>query len=360
VCSTNLETIRALRLSTPRKLTGMARRLWSTIILGAGPVGLTTALFAARRGKVVIVHPPRTDGSDPQRIDSVPVSPLALFVELGLHPADLAVDCVHDIRLVAWASRHPVLSKCAASVHVERPRLERMLLKLVQLRSEIELRSDLTIHDLPPADLILDATGRRAISARERFRVSTPRIGRTLIARGVFSKRQQALRLACLPTGYAYRLGNQTTMTLGLVEDRAARNTTPYSIFDRLWKFGAGWLLRELSIDDMAPGKGGAASVQWTDGEGPIIRVGDAAFARDALASQGIANGISHGLRVLEQRGDLGRLAQAQHSEMVSHVTRLATLMSTCRHRHCESWLNHRKALAMASSAFSCLSPRSG
>ena len=321
------------------------RPAWSTIILGAGPIGLTTALFAARRGKVLLVLPSRGGSIEPPRIDSVPVSLLALFLELGLHPAELGVECVHDTRLTAWESHRPVLSRCAATVHLERPRLERMLLKLVRLRGEIELRSDVSINELPHADLILDATGRRAVSARERFGGSMPRVCRTFVARGVFSKRQQVLRLACLPTGYAYRLGNRTTMTLGLVEDRLLEKGTSSSVLARLGELEAGWLVREFPLVDLKPGKGGAASVQWTDTGGSIIRIGDAAFARDALASQGISNGISSGLRILKLRDRRTGVLDRQLSEIFSHITRVTDLISTCRHRNSNSWWTYRRAL---------------
>ena len=172
-----------------------------------------------------------------------------------------------------------------------------------------------------------------------------PRVCRTFVARGVFSKRQQVLRLASLPTGYAYRLGNRTTMTLGLVEDRPLEKGTSCSVLERLGELEAGWLLREFPLVDLKPGRGGPASVQWTDGEGSIIRIGDAAFARDALASQGIANGISNGLRAVKLRDTRTGALDRQLSEIFSHITRVAEFISTCRHRDSDSWWNYRRAL---------------
>ena len=79
----------------------MAGGAWETVILGGGPVGLTTALIAARQGGVLVVLPRQAHARTPLRIDCVPVSLLALFIELGMHPADLGITAVHHHRLVA-------------------------------------------------------------------------------------------------------------------------------------------------------------------------------------------------------------------------------------------------------------------
>jgi hypothetical protein len=104
----------------------VTRIRWDAVIVGAGTVGLLTALAASRRGRVLVVtnrkaraagalpaegdfrfaaegvssaQCPRSRGygsrSRAPRIDAVPVSFLALLVEFGVHPAEIGSDSVH-------------------------------------------------------------------------------------------------------------------------------------------------------------------------------------------------------------------------------------------------------------------------
>ena len=54
---------------------------------------------------------------------------------------------------------------------------------------------------------------------------------------------------------------------------------------------------------------------------GTAIRIGDAAVARDALASQGIANGISAGLSLFEGLDPERTYCRRTRTEILSHLT---------------------------------------
>jgi 2-polyprenyl-6-methoxyphenol hydroxylase-like FAD-dependent oxidoreductase len=83
----------------------MAEQVWDTLILGAGPVGLVTALAAARSGRVLVMAPRIPQNTQALRIDSVPLALLALFVEFGLHPSEINAGETHDHRLAAWEAK---------------------------------------------------------------------------------------------------------------------------------------------------------------------------------------------------------------------------------------------------------------
>ena len=310
-----------------------------TIILGAGPVGLVAALFAARRGPVTVVLPRGNPAYSIPRIDSIPVALLALLVEAGLHPSSINAETVHDSRLVAWQNADPAVVRGAATVHVERPLLERSLLALTERQSRISFASGMRVCDLPSAVCVLDATGRRAVSAKMRFAPRNPAMCRGFIVRGVFSASQQSFRIAALPAGYAYRIGNQRIMMVGFVQGRKEWATSALSVDETLRRFRADWLLAGLPKNWQGEkSRGGVASLQWTSGDGPIRRVGDAALARDALASQGVANGISDGLAAIEEPHSSAPDENGASAECRLHARRLHNLIQDCCWRDSDYW----------------------
>ena len=60
-----------------------------------------------------------------------------------------------------------------------------------------------------------------------------------------------------------------------------------------------------------------------SSGSGRAIRIGDAAVARDALASQGIANGISGGLSLFEGLDAVETYCWRTQAEILSHLSNL-------------------------------------
>lgn len=311
------------------------------VILGAGPVGLVTAMVAARRGRVTVVSPRSATSSNLSRIDAVPISLLALFVEVGVHPAELDVSHVHDHRLVAWRSPDPIVVRGAAMVHVKRPLLERTLLMAAGRYPNINFATSIDLRSLPEATLVLDATGRRAISAEQRLAPDNPAVCRAFSQNGHYSAAQQAFRIAALPAGYAYRIGTATTVMVGLVQSRAEWQQAAPSIDGILRRYGADWLLCGLSNPSArSPARGGVASVQLSSG-GSIQRVGDAAFARDALASQGIANGISSGLTVLDRPETAPGRPDGSLTDGGHHLKTLRGLIADCRYGDSEYWRSY-------------------
>ena len=143
----------------------MAEEVWDTVILGAGPVGLVTALAAAQYGSVLVMSPQVQHGGCVRRVDAVPLALLALFVEFGLHPSAIKAAETHEYRLAAWENKTPELVRGAATVHIERPLLERSLIALARRHPAITIRFGDLPSRWPAARMRLDATGRRAVSA---------------------------------------------------------------------------------------------------------------------------------------------------------------------------------------------------
>ena len=329
----------------------MAVGAWDTLILGGGPVGLTTALIAARQGSVLVLLPRQAHARTPLRIDCVPVSLLALFIELGLHPAELGVTAVHHHRLVAWESLAPQVVHGAGTVHIVRPLLERCLLERVRAHRAITIVTGARLEALPAAGRFLDATGRRAVTAEHRYSPANPAILRASVVSGAFSRAQQAFRLASLPTGYAYRLGTRDMLMLGVVQGREQWRARVGPSAEKLGAAGIEWLLAGMTRTANESSIGGVASVQWSSGSGRAIRIGDAAVARDALASQGIANGISGGLSLFEGL-DAGRsYCRRIRTDIVSHFSTLQQLIRSCAHSAYPFWENYADFIARATLA---------
>jgi hypothetical protein len=326
----------------------VAHRGCDTVVLGGGPVGLAIALIAARYGRVIVVLPRRSAAAARLRIDCVPVALLALFVEFGIHPTELGASAVHDHRLVAWSDTAPQAVHGAGTVHIIRPALERCLFERARAHRAIAFVTGLRLDALPATAQILDATGRTAITAERRHRPVNPAILRGIIRRGGFSRAQQAFRLASLPTGYAYRLGTADALMVGLVQGRDQWRERAGTLAERLRAAGAEWLLAGINGDGGAGTIGGVASVQWSSGFGSEIRIGDAALARDALASQGLANGISASLALFEGPGTDDAYFQRVNTEIHHHLSTLQRLIGSCAYREHPYWADYTKFLGHA------------
>jgi hypothetical protein len=319
----------------------MAHPRWNTAIIGAGPVGLATALMAARRGKSLVISRPRPNCARAFRIDSVPAPLLALLVELGLHPARLGMEEIHDQRLIAWEGAEPRIVPSAATVHLMRPLLEEALLELARRHVNITLEEERFSAAAPPASLCLDATGRASVSASRRIVPDNPALCRVFALRGAFSKAQQTFRMAATPYGYVYRSGVANAMVLGVVQGRREWAAPIRDLAHYLPAAGADWLIAGLDAGSFRRAMGGAACVQWNIGPASPIRIGDAAFARDPLSSQGMSNGISDGLKAC----DAGAEAQDRDAELRGHIGNLRKTISACRYADCPYWSGYASAL---------------
>jgi hypothetical protein len=331
----------------------MQRRGYDTIIVGGGPVGLATALIAARSGSVLVVLARQPSAVGALRIDCVPAALLALFIELGIHPFELGASKVHDARLLAWEGATPDAVRGAATVHILRPLLEERLLACVRATPAIKVEAATALHALPPARRVLDATGRRALTAERRRSPANQSILRGIVLRGSFSHAQQAFRLASLPTGYAYRLGTADALMVGLVQGREQLRDSRDPFDTSLKLAEASWLTAGLDCDGAERSIGGVASVQWSEGADRAIRIGDSALARDSLASQGIANGIAAALALFESAASGEEYRQRVEAERITHLATLQRLYANCRHQGEPFWRDYgvflRQHLAAAS-----------
>src|SRR5689334_19329584 len=106
-----------------------------TVILGAGPAGLATALALARQPRVCVIASALPSMTDPPRVDVVPAAFLALLIELGVHPAQLGVTVLHSRRRLAWGTAQPEVVEGRAVAHIERPALELALLAALKRTS---------------------------------------------------------------------------------------------------------------------------------------------------------------------------------------------------------------------------------
>lgn len=321
--------------------TGAARP--DTVVIGAGAVGLFAALAAARHGSVLLIARP---GAPRARVDAIPLPLLGLLVEFGIHPAQLEVDDVHDARLVAWRSPEPAAVPGAATVHIDRRRLEQALRERVQAEPRIAIASASTLApEHARASRVLDATGRRAVSSVARVAPPRPLVARSYLVPGRFSRAQQAFRIACIADGYVYRLGTRSAITLGVVravaDGQASRD-------DAGCLGAAAWVSDGCPCAGLRPpGRGGLASVQWSIGPASPIRIGDAALARDALASQGLATGFSDALRVLRGQTTDER-ASWLADQRRDHLGAIAHAIDDAHHRQTEFWSGYRQFVRRA------------
>jgi hypothetical protein len=112
---------------------------------------------------------------------------------------------------------------------------------------------------------------------------------------------------------------------------------------------GIDWLLAGMPRSAKENSIGGVASVQWSTGSGRAIRIGDAAVARDALASQGIANGISGGLSLFEGLDAVETYCRRTRTEILSHLSNLQELIRSCAHSAHPFWESYADFLARGS-----------
>jgi hypothetical protein len=311
------------------------------------------ALAAARTGPVILYG--RRDNLGPPRVDSVPAPLLALLLEFGVHPAEIGVSDLEDTRMASWESRDPVVLRTRATAHVMRSELDRAL------RREVERSPAVTIvhtidHDAwRTAARVIDASGRSAVSAVRRVRPAKPFLARTITATGQFSRAVRAFQLAATPGGYVYRLGTPALLTFGIVAPKQFRHE---AVACELRRLGLAWILSGLpSLETMAAGRSGIASVQWSEGPQHPIRVGDAALARDSLSSQGITNGLSDALHASEDETGLWR---RHNEERQAHLASLIRQIEWCWCASSSNWMGYQAFLKRHLDAMKAVSVGNG
>jgi hypothetical protein len=332
----------------------MAHTSRDTTILGAGPAGLATALGLSGRSRVRIIAPTLPAVTDVARVDMVPAAFLAFLLELGVHPSQIGVHDLHDVRFIAWSGAEPEMVRGKAMAHVERPALELALLAAIERLSAVRILPGSASQLAASDERVIDATGRRAFSSTRITGLREPWIGRVFSLRGQFEKADQAFRMAALPGGYAYRMASPRLLIVGVVLSTALARPTPQDIEKYIHAAGAGWLLEGLGrLASLQAGKGGVASVQWSDGSAAIQRVGDAALARDSLSAQSLCSGLSDAVSMVRRSEYAAQWLYRQHEQLKSHLGYLARIIGHSRFHSEAPWSQYRQFLKQNAGIFS-------
>ena len=326
-------------------------------MLGAGPVGLVAALELSKNFPTKLVTRELPSREDLPRVEAVPASLLALLVEFGIKPQQLGVDDLHESRQIAWEQEDAIESHAPVAAHVERPSLDLALLQAVIASGRVSVALSNQRDGYEPVlaaarrnDLrLVDATGRRSVSASKKMQPVKPWAARTFLALRQSCSASPGLRIAALPGGFVYRLGSSRHIVLGIVGRHKTILGDPLSLERQLQEVGAGWILIGLpALAELIPGKVSAASVQWaTDGAG--WRIGDAALARDTLSSQGLAAGISEALycaAAVRASGDATLWSLRQGEQRAKHLRSLEQLIARCRFGEEDIWSEYAEFVA--------------
>jgi hypothetical protein len=324
----------------------MSRVSCGTTILGAGSAGLAAALALSGRSQVRIISPTIPTATDAARVDMVPAAFLAFLLELGVHPSQIGVQDLHDVRYIAWTGATPETVHGAAMAHIQRPALELALLAAVERMSGIRILPDSPSYLTDSDERLIDATGRRAFSTKQTVGLAAPWIAHVFSLRGVFEKADQAFRMAALPAGYVYRLASPKLLSVGVVLSKAAGRLTPQDIERYIRSAGAGWVIEDLRpLDSIQTGRGGIASVQWSSGLSPMLRVGDALLGRDSLSAQGLCSGLSDAAMLVRDTSRSDQWANRQRAQLTRHLRYLATAIDRSRFRAENAWSDYRQFL---------------
>lgn len=340
-------------------------RLSEVAVIGSGPAAMLCALAAARgnrRVRLYVEEPDSKPGAAIESVQAAPASIISLLVEFGVVPAQLGVSGTNSVRQIGWETEQPVAIECAPGVHLERPALERALLAQVLRCNRVAIEP--TSHHAPSwngmqwnvgsheADYLIDATGRRAITARCRV---APEI-RWFASLWQFlrPKSDEAispLAIASLPGGYAYRISSRKVVTLATVGPTLGKIRQYDDFREILDQARAAWIARGLSKPSCNLGSPTNSSVQWTAdtdcSSRHLVRIGDAALAREPLASQGISAALSDALYTVEaiDSGQLHLLEMRQREQRNRHVESLRRILGSGLHRESAEWSKYRRWL---------------
>jgi hypothetical protein len=157
-----------------------------------------------------------------------------------------------------------------------------------------------------------------------------------------------SLQLASAPDGYAYRLGTADWLTIGWVGP-ARPPRIGAQLRQRITSAGAGWVLDDVAIADSCPTHRRPASAALPHPGAAAIPIGDAALARDALASQGLSIGLSDSCLVADPSVDRATMADRHRDALTRHLRHLHQTILDCRHRDQPCWSDYLDWLAARS-----------
>jgi 2-polyprenyl-6-methoxyphenol hydroxylase-like FAD-dependent oxidoreductase len=326
-------------------------RSFDLAILGAGPAGLAAALIASQSARVVLIADKIPGRSWDLRIEAVPARTLAMLAELGIAPAALGATALHDGHWSAWETEEPRFQPTAPTAHVERPVLEQALFaRLCAERIAFLVEPCTPHHDgdvfwAPGwrAEHLIDATGRAAITAHKRVAAAHPWASRFWWSDNAQGHATSAFAITPLCDGYAYRIGSGARIGVGVVGRSRLLRATLMRVAEMLREAGAQWLLDGLPpLAQMHTGASGPCSVQWASGS-PASLIGDAALARDALSSQGLAGSLSDAFHAVEAifNNTPQRLAERHSENRASHLALLHDLIGRCRLSEAPIWRDY-------------------
>ena len=326
------------------------------VVLGSGPVGLVAALRGRQLGMDVRVYTNSLGAPrESPRVECVPAQVVALLVEFGVSPKRVGVDALFRQRTIQWAGGAVATSPAPDAAHIERPALEIALLEsALRAGAKIDvLREDLVQEfrrrHREGECILLDASGRSAVTAMQRISPRRPLVARLFHLPTRPSLRGSGLMIAAGPEGYAYRLANAATLTLGVVGRKDFVQGDAAQIVAKIAQF-APWLVENIPSAHMQPGASGAASVQWSVGENiESVLVGDASFARDALASQGLAMGLSDALKTFAQanKGVLAPPRSDEKKQISAHCQRTVQQIKRSAFGSARSWVEYSEFLSV-------------
>ncbi len=316
------------------------------VVIGAGPAALACALWRARHGRVFVVRPEKASSqTDAAWIEAVPTRTIAELVALGIHPHDLGVREFVHTRAIAWRSPEPEIMDTYPAAHLERPALEHALLAL----AERHRRIDFVPHDALASwsqagptragsgTYIIDASGRRALTATRVHRPRRPWIARTFAVECDPRRGVAPLMVAALPNGYLYRAAGARSTTVGVVGRGSMLAGSGRDVCLRLLDSTARWAVVDLAARAWRSIGSRPASLQWAEFDNTVA-IGDAAFARDALSSQGLACSLADARYAAHVANDHDRQALAERSRLAceSHA---AALLRMAREQWCNTGL---------------------
>jgi hypothetical protein len=302
----------------------------SRTVVGSGATALAAALFATHNGTVDLYArmPPKRARS----VESIPAAALNLLLELGVTPEELDVEGLSRPRLVAWEDSEILPVEGPACAHIDTAALHDAMTRRAMRHPAIRVQSPSGMP-APPAGWV-DATGRRAVSARGHRR--PPRTWTAALAT-VPAIGTGELRLAAAHDGYAYRLGSARWTTIGWVAP-GRPPLTGAELCARIQSQDAAWILDGIHIPDNQGTFRRPASAAVPESAGTAVPLGDAALARDALASQGVSIGLSDARLIAHPTMAADAMARRHQQAIGRHFHHLTDMVSRGRFAHAPSW----------------------
>lgn len=266
------------------------------VILGAGPAGTVAAMLAAAQGMDVLIidsgHPPAA------RIESLPPMGRALAYDLGLQPA---LDAAFLGRVASIDLHRPASSETRRSAPADAPDLLdratlHAALHTLARRSGAKLATGRGWIGSSPTPTV--ALGDRRFFPRviidARGRAALPRAIRNAVAALPFRTVSPAPPPAPRMEVTALAIGWSWIATLPSGRCEGALFTDPRNLAGLTATRRRAVLLSHLALaEDLHVGRPCPAALHaapFATATGPILRIGDAALARDPVAAHGLVH----------------------------------------------------------------------